>query len=136
MQDPARAPAHYRGQSGRQSIEITEAYRLGPHLTQALDHILRAGRKTSDPRQDLAKAAWYCRRAADHADPPLSFGLPREGVPTAADLAADFGIACPHRQTALGWITTPYPVAEECIAAAEAIDLAIASIDAPALVGV
>ncbi len=105
--DPVNSPSHYRGKSGRQSIEITHAYRLGPDLTQAVDYILRAGKKTLDPRQDLAKAAFYLRYAAK-LQRDLGFGgffLPR---PTPAEVAEDFDLN-PHLTSALGYILRSYP---------------------------
>jgi hypothetical protein len=73
--DAVTAPSHYRGTSGLQSIDVTEAWRLGPHLTQAVDYLLRAGRKSADPRQDLLKAAWYVRRASARPLPDLRFAV-------------------------------------------------------------
>lgn len=122
--DPAvKSPAHYRGKSGLQSIEVTHAYRLGPDLTQAVDYLLRAGRKTPDPRQDLAKAVFYLRYAA---------GLPRDRVfaipegprPTPAEVAHDFALDL-GRSQALGLILRPLPSANDCEQAACLLDLEI-----------
>lgn len=122
--DPVNAPSHYRGSSGIQSIDITHAYRLGPDLTQAVDYILRAGRKTADPRQDLAKAAFYLRYAGTHAR-DLVFGVPAAPRPSPAEIAADFGL-CLHRAQALGLALRPLPSPGDCIAAADQIGMAIA----------
>lgn len=125
--DPATVsgPAHYRGASGRQSIEITHLYRLGPDLTQAVDYILRAGRKTKDPRQDLAKAVYYLRFAAGLAravtgSGDLVFGMPRPGAPSPAAIAADFGL-CARRALALAYILEPFPLPTHLELAASAI---------------
>lgn len=121
--DPVKAPSHYRGKSGRQSIDITHAYRLGPDLTQAVDYILRAGRKTPDPRQDLAKAAFYLRYAASQPR-DLVFGFPGALRPTPAEVAADFDL-CVRRAQALGLILRPFPHKTDLEAAACQIELAI-----------
>lgn len=121
--DPVRGPAHYRGASGVQSIDITHAYRLGPDLTQAVDYILRAGRKTLDPRQDLAKAAFYLRYAAKRRV-DLVFGFPSSLKLTPAEIAADFGL-CVHRAQALGLILRTFPHAGDLEDAACKVDMAI-----------
>lgn len=121
--DPVNAPAHYRGRSGLQSIEITHAYRLGPDLTQAVDYILRAGRKTPDPRQDLAKAVFYLRYAAKQPR-DVVFGFPGTLKPTPAEIAADFGL-CQYRAQALGLILRPYPHKTDLEAAACQVEMAI-----------
>lgn len=97
--DPVNRPSHYVGRSGRMLIDDTEAHFLGPHLTQAIDYLVRAGRKTCDARQDLAKACWYVRRL--HASrQPSAFGPPREDARTASEIADDFGLTG-FRRTAL-----------------------------------
>lgn len=121
--DPINAPSHYRGRSGRQSIEITHAYRLGPDLTQAVDYILRAGRKTADPRQDLAKAVFYLRYAAATGR-DLSFGFPESLQPTAAQVAADFDLDA-HRAAALELILRPWPMPAEAAIAVRHVEAAI-----------
>lgn len=123
--DPVQSPSHYRGASGLQSIEITHAYRLGPDLTQAVDYILRAGRKTPDPRQDLAKAAFYLRYAAGCRD--LVFGhpyAPPKGY-SLAEIAADFGLTA-RRISALSEILGPRPHAGGLRLAALCLDEEIA----------
>jgi len=121
--DAVTSPPHYRGRSGLQSIEITHAYRLGPDLTQAVDYILRAGKKTVDPRQDLAKAAFYLRYAASLPGDRV-FGLPgNKPLPDADAIAADFDLDG-NRRSALYFALTPMPSREDCIAAAEWCDYA------------
>lgn len=72
--DPVNSPAHYR----QGKIECIEAIReaLGPLgfvaycRGNAMKYLWRAGLK-GDEAEDLAKAAWYCTRAAreaGHAD--------------------------------------------------------------------
>jgi len=57
-------PAHYHG-SKLQAIEVIEDFDLGYCLGNALKYILRAGKKTADPVQDLKKAIWYLERECD-----------------------------------------------------------------------
>lgn len=123
--DPVHRPSHYVGLSGRQSIEITHAWRLGPDLTQAVDYILRAGRKTPDPRQDLGKAVFYLRYAAQ-VGRDFTFGHPLAVWPDAVEVAIDFGLD-PHCAAALALVLRPYPTADDCLAAALHVDLAIDS---------
>lgn len=120
--DPVQSPSHYRGASGIQSIAITHAYRLGPDLTQAVDYILRAGRKTSDPRQDLGKAAFYLRYAGKHAR-DLVFGLPTETRPTPSEITADFDLDA-YRALALAEVLAPHPTPDRLLVAAGLLDRA------------
>jgi len=56
-------PAHYHAESGREVIEIIEAWGLNFHRGNALKYLARAGRK--DPArelEDLLKAQWYIER--------------------------------------------------------------------------
>lgn len=124
MSDAINAPSHYRGRSGLQSIEVTHAWRLGPDLTQAVDYILRAGRKTPDPRQDLAKAVFYLRYAQKQPDAYLTFGAPRDNRPTVATVVDDFGLD-PLRAVALAAILVPYPTDADCERAAVYVERAI-----------
>ena len=131
LHDPINAPSHYRGRSGREAIEITHAYRLGPDLTQAVDYILRAGRKTPDPRQDLAKAAFYLRYAANSGR-DLSFGFPESLQQSAAQVAADFDLDA-NRAKALEWILKPWPMPSEAAIAATCVEAAIEAYTVAAL---
>lgn len=63
MSDPVNKPSHYIA-AGLEVIDVIETWGLGFHLGNALKYTLRAGRKTHDARQDLAKARWYLRRSA------------------------------------------------------------------------
>lgn len=122
--DPVKSPSHYRGASGLQSIEITHAYRLGPDLTQAVDYILRAGRKTPDPRQDLAKAAFYLRYAATCRDRVFGAPLPLPGGYAVHEIARDFGLTR-RREWVLGLILKPNPSEFDLYQCADMIDLEI-----------
>ena len=116
--DPVNSPSHYRGKTGMQSIDVTLAYRLGGLLMQAFDYIVRAGRKTGDPRQDLAKAVFYLRKAATHRV-DLRFGFPiDERRPTPAQVSDEFGL-CERRARAVGAILAPWPHATHCAEAAD-----------------
>jgi len=54
-------PKHYTEHpSGVECIQITEHFNFC--LGNAIKYIWRAGLKTSDPVQDLQKAAWYIKR--------------------------------------------------------------------------
>lgn len=54
-------PQHYRS-GGIEAIEVIEAFGLGYHLGNAIKYLLRAGRKTASPLEDLRKARWYIDR--------------------------------------------------------------------------
>lgn len=126
--DLINSPDRYRGASGMQSIEITEAYRLGPHLTQAFDYIVRAGRKTPDPRQDLRKAVYYLRRAVSQRV-ELRFGFPRdERRPTPQQVSADFGLDVP-RSLAVGCILHSWPCHTDIAQAADILDALLVQMD-------
>lgn len=105
MTDLINHPPHYNA-GGLEVIDIIEAYGLGYHLGNAVKYILRAGRKTADPRQDLAKSIWYLYRAAD-LTAPLGGGRSKTLVPP-SEIAAAFGLD-QHLAQALGLILQPYP---------------------------
>jgi hypothetical protein len=55
-------PQHYGGEDNPyEVIKIIDAYGWGYEfaLGNAIKYILRAGKKTDDPSDDLAKANWY-----------------------------------------------------------------------------
>ena len=54
-------PQHYK-RNGIECIDVVEAFELGYHLGNAVKYILRAGRKTASPLEDLRKARWYMER--------------------------------------------------------------------------
>ncbi len=71
-------PAHYQGKGGMEAIDVIEAFDLGFNLGNAVNYILRAGRKTVSKEgklEDLQKGTWYLDRAIadikkDAADVP------------------------------------------------------------------
>lgn len=123
MTDAVNNPSHYRGKSGREAIEVTHQYRLGPDLTQAFDYTVRAGKKTADPRQDLQKAVFYLRYAANLAR-DISFGFPHSLRPSIEDVIEDFGLDA-LRAAAVRRILTVFPTSHDCHAAADALEVAI-----------
>ena len=62
--DPVNHPPHYRD-GGIEVIDFIEAKDLNFRLGNAIKYISRAGKKASDPVQDLEKAAWYLKREID-----------------------------------------------------------------------
>lgn len=58
-------PDHYKA-GNLEVIDIIEEYGLDFHLGNAVKYILRAGRKTEDPVEDLEKAVWYIQRFLDY----------------------------------------------------------------------
>ncbi len=86
------SPPHYIGSGGLEVIAIVEGYGLGAHLAQAVQYILRAGRKSPDPREDLRKAAWWMRRASQCPLGSLKAAMPPN--PTRFDrIAREFSVA-------------------------------------------
>lgn len=59
MSDPINPP-HYQFSNGSQVIDITE--NLSFNLGNIVKYVARAGRKTSDPLEDLLKAQFYLNR--------------------------------------------------------------------------
>ena len=59
--DLVNHPAHYTA-GGIETIDFIEAKDLNYRLGNAVKYITRAGKKDSDPVQDLEKAAWYLKR--------------------------------------------------------------------------
>ena len=57
-------PPHYIG-NGVEVIDVIESWGMGYHIGNAVKYILRAGRK-DDAVQDLQKARWYIKRAAEN----------------------------------------------------------------------
>lgn len=61
-------PPHYGGKDNPyEAIKVIDAYGLGPgfSLGNAIKYILRAGKKTEDPIEDLEKAKWYICHAIE-----------------------------------------------------------------------
>jgi hypothetical protein len=59
--DQINHPSHYTD-GGYETIDFIEKMQLGYHLGNAVKYISRAGKKTSDPIEDLNKAMWYLDR--------------------------------------------------------------------------
>ena len=62
--DLVNHPPHYKA-GGIEVIDFIEAKDLNFRLGNAIKYISRAGKKASDPVQDLEKAAWYLKREID-----------------------------------------------------------------------
>lgn len=54
-------PDHYKD-GGIETIDFIEAKGLGYHLGNVVKYVSRAGKKTTDPLEDLKKAQWYLQR--------------------------------------------------------------------------
>lgn len=59
--DPVNHPPHYKA-GGIETIDFIEAKDLNYRLGNVVKYVSRAGKKDSDPIQDLEKAAWYLQR--------------------------------------------------------------------------
>ena len=67
MSDPVNQPAHYTDHpSGVEAITICEHENFC--RGNALKYLLRAGKKTADPVEDLRKAAWYIQREIERVE--------------------------------------------------------------------
>lgn len=55
-------PPHYRGANGMQAIDVIEAFELNYHLGNVVKYVLRCGKKSASPLEDLKKARWYIER--------------------------------------------------------------------------
>ncbi len=62
--DLVNHPPHYKA-GGIEVIDFIEAKDLNFRLGNAVKYISRAGKKASDPVQDLEKALWYLKREID-----------------------------------------------------------------------
>jgi hypothetical protein len=59
--DPVNHPPHYKA-GGIETIDFIEAKDLNYRLGNVVKYVSRAGKKDSDPIEDLEKAAWYLNR--------------------------------------------------------------------------
>jgi hypothetical protein len=59
--DLVNHPPHYKS-GGIETIDFIEAKDLNYRLGNVVKYVSRAGRKNSDPIEDLEKAAWYLQR--------------------------------------------------------------------------
>ena len=62
--DLVNHPEHYKA-GGIETIDFIESKDLNYRLGNVVKYISRAGKKNSDPVQDLEKAAWYLKREID-----------------------------------------------------------------------
>ena len=62
--DLVNHPEHYKA-GGIETIDFIESKDLNYRLGNVVKYISRAGKKDSDPVQDLEKAAWYLKREID-----------------------------------------------------------------------
>jgi len=61
LPDPVNHPPHYKS-GGIETIDFIEAKDLNYRLGNVVKYVSRAGKKNSDPVEDLEKAAWYLNR--------------------------------------------------------------------------
>ena len=59
--DLVNHPPHYKS-GGIETIDFIEAKDLNYRLGNVVKYVSRAGKKNTDPVQDLEKAAWYLQR--------------------------------------------------------------------------
>lgn len=62
--DLVNHPEHYKA-GGIETIDFIESKDLNYRLGNVVKYVSRAGKKDSDPVQDLEKAAWYLKREID-----------------------------------------------------------------------
>ncbi len=62
--DLVNHPEHYKA-GGIETIDFIESKDLNYRLGNVVKYVSRAGKKDSDPVQDLEKAAWYLQREID-----------------------------------------------------------------------
>ena len=62
--DPVNHPPHYKS-GGIETIDFIEAKDLNYRLGNVVKYVARAGKKATDPVQDLEKALWYLQREID-----------------------------------------------------------------------
>ena len=69
--DLVNHPSHYT-ESGIETIDVIEAWKLDFCLGNAIKYISRAGKKDSSKElEDLRKAQWYLNRAIDKRRKPV-----------------------------------------------------------------
>ena len=62
--DLVNHPPHYKS-GGIETIDFIEAKDLNYRLGNVVKYVARAGKKATDPVQDLEKALWYLQREID-----------------------------------------------------------------------
>lgn len=65
-------PAHYNVIPGLECIDVVENFNF--NTGNAIKYLWRAGLKSPDPIEDLAKAVWYCQRELDRQKGLLETG--------------------------------------------------------------
>lgn len=68
MSDMINHPPHYKA-GGIEVIDVIEAFGLDYNLGNVVKYVLRAGRKSDTPEDDLRKANWYLNRAIEKLSP-------------------------------------------------------------------
>lgn len=64
----SKVPHYYLGKSGAPAWDVIEDFDLNYYRGCALKYIVRAGRKTDDPAQDLRKAIHCLERELELAE--------------------------------------------------------------------
>lgn len=129
----ALSPPHYKTAAGFEVWDVHEAYRLGHHLSAAFEYILRAGKKTADPREDLNKAIIWLNRAAQRGR-DLVHGLPLDtDRPSPAAVTTAFRLG-EHLSMAVGAILRPLPSSSDCLVAAQYVQFALDQYEDPRVV--
>ena len=78
MTDKVNHPDYYQADNGLEAIDVMEAFFSdNPLLFNAQKYLIRAGKKTQDPTEDLEKAIWYIRRYMDTQ--PVKYSLTGKG---------------------------------------------------------
>ena len=136
MIDLVNKPPHYIG-NGLEAIDVIEDWGLGFHLGNALKYIVRAGKKSKLPVEDLQKAIWYLERAQRQGNTLRAvFHAPmRTGI---IDVAHAFGLserlrcAVLHIHSAACYATTKNPrhdmIERALIDASDAVMAALAQL--------
>lgn len=66
-------PKHYQTKSGLEVIDVIKEFELGFNLGNAVKYILRYGKKSEDPTEDIEKAIWYLKNYIDNITPVKYF---------------------------------------------------------------
>ena len=69
IREPINHPDHYGGEDDPyEAIKVIKAWRLGFLLGNVVKYGARAGKKSTDPVEDLKKARWYLDEAVKWAE--------------------------------------------------------------------
>jgi hypothetical protein len=69
MNDIINHPPHYKSKNGIEVIDVIEGFALDYILGNVVKYVLRAGRKSDSPEDDLRKAQWYLNHAVEKLSP-------------------------------------------------------------------